>query len=179
MTDSAVFTPFLLPGETVRWSGRPKLGIGVRAEDLIAVPFSVLWCSFMFPSLSTPWGALGPLAIFNVCFAVLGVYLLVGRFAHDLWLRTRTHYALTQGRALIMRGRRLTAVDLLKADVVTLGGAGSDGVGSIRFGGETGWQWSARGWRMWAPVTSELIFADIDDAPRVFQQIETSRSRAA
>jgi hypothetical protein len=108
------FAPHLQPDEAVRWSGRPRQGLAWRGDDASKVPFSVLWLAFVLIWLwvARSWNA-GPLFIVpGTAFALVGVYFVFGRFFADAIDRAHTRYALTDQRALILRGRRLTSVEL-------------------------------------------------------------------
>jgi hypothetical protein len=41
-----VFSPELLPGETVQWTGRPNAAVIFHKEDWAMIPFSLLWGGF-------------------------------------------------------------------------------------------------------------------------------------
>ncbi len=54
----------------------------------------------------------GPIMIGpGIAFAIVGAYFLVGRFFADAIARTRMRYAVTDRRALILSGKRLTAIE--------------------------------------------------------------------
>jgi hypothetical protein len=103
--DQMRWRPWLLAGERLLWAGRPKRGLALRWADLYLVPLSLLWCAVTFglhggvriaeSDFSSPWLAI-PLA-------ALGLYLLAGRFLFDAFLRSRTFYAVTDHRVLILR----------------------------------------------------------------------------
>lgn len=73
--------PYLLPGETLLWTGRPDPAKHVGASDILAVPFSVLWCGFaIFWTISAVAGTSPRCALFGLPFVVLGLYFVFGRF---------------------------------------------------------------------------------------------------
>src|SRR5260221_3758109 len=92
------------PQEQLLWSGRPQQGLMFRASDVIAVPFTLVWCYLVFsdgdiftgraPLYFTPFGFL---------FAFTGFYGLIARWFVDAADRKRTLYALTSERVLIRR----------------------------------------------------------------------------
>lgn len=120
----------LEPGETLLWSGQPQAGFFLRPGELIAVPFLAFWgggmtafgliflgAFFVSPESLSPgaeWFIL-PLAPLMIA---AGLHALGGRFFHDVSLRGRTLYGLTDRRLLILSGvrwrfcreRRLTRV---------------------------------------------------------------------
>ena len=95
----AALTPYLHPGERLLWFGRPKQGLLLRGEDAFLIPFSLIWG---LPALSRlASGAIAFNAI-DLLFTVVGLYLLIGRFLVDMWLRAHTYYGLTERQALIV-----------------------------------------------------------------------------
>ena len=105
--DSSSWAPYLDEGERVLWEGRPDGRLFLlRRVDAFLIPFSVLWGGFAFiwtigaafagaPFFFVLWGDL---------FCLGGAYLIIGRFAHDARIRHHTRYAITNRRALIVRG---------------------------------------------------------------------------
>jgi hypothetical protein len=47
LQSSQPFQPYLLQGERIVWSGRPKQGIAFSRSDLMGIPFSIMWCGFI------------------------------------------------------------------------------------------------------------------------------------
>jgi hypothetical protein len=184
---SARFTPFLLPGEKVLWAGAPRGGLALTARDVFLVPFSLLWGGF---AIFWEWGALSgkapfPFALFGVPFVLIGLFLIVGRFFADAWLRSRTSYALTDRRVLIMRSGGWSAFKALNLDRLpeaTLSGAG-EGRGTIRFGAEArlwGAQGYGNGFAYWVPALDPTPqFLLIENAPVVFAMVQQRSQRGA
>lgn len=182
------FTSRLLPGERIVWNGRPRQGLMLSPRDVFLIPFSVLWCAFAvfwesMALIGTRGGAAGPVGVifplWGVPFILAGLYVTVGRFFHDAWIRSRISYALTDRRALILRGDQLTVVDLGRLSTVQLKGSGARG--TIVLGPEqdvmTAWR---GGWGVWLPSSgSAPRFIGIENAKSVFNQIETARAAAA
>lgn len=165
--------------ERLIWSGQPKGGILFRQADLIQIPFSIFWLGFAlfwFASASPGTRGVSFFSLFGVPFMLIGVYMLVGRFAVDAWRRSKTYYGLTNERALIARdlfGQSITSVDLAEVNEVTLSQRG-DGRGTITFGpgsaesGWSSWQWGPRR-RYVAPPAFEAI----EQAADVCQQVRS------
>ena len=119
----SLFQPDLLQSETIEWSGQPETSVNFNRTDIFLIPFSLLWggfALFALVALIFSWFAgtreaesiIGYLVgIFMIVFfAIIGVYLIVGRFAYKKWQKRRTHYALTNKRALVLSlsfGRKL------------------------------------------------------------------------
>ena len=128
----------LEPGEKLLWRGRPQSGIFMKPHDLYQIPFTLLWCGFAFfwewsvvargaPLLFKLWG---------IPFVIAGIYLVVGRFWVDAWMREETRYALTDRRIIIASGlftRKVQSLPLgaLSEISVTLT---RNGVGTVLFG---------------------------------------------
>lgn len=97
---------YLLPEETLVWTGRPDPGKHLGSSDAFLVPFSVFWGAFsifwVVQVLSS--GAPLPFALFGVPFVALGAYFVVGRFLVKARRKRQTAYGLTQGRALVAVG---------------------------------------------------------------------------
>jgi hypothetical protein len=147
----------LSPGEQVLWAGRPRQGIVFRGSDLLAIPFSLLWCGFAIfwehgvvtsnaPAFFTLWG---------IPFVLIGLYMVAGRFFFEAQQRARTFYAVTPERILIVAGvfsRTVKSLSLGTLSDVTLTERRS-GEGEITFGpqnafpsffGNSGWPGAQR-----------------------------------
>jgi hypothetical protein len=99
---------YLSRDEKLLWSGQPRGGIQFRGSDIFAIPFSLMWGGFAFfwefsvtrigtgaPTIFTLWG---------IPFVLMGLYLIIGRFFVDAWMRSKTQYFLTDQRVLIVSG---------------------------------------------------------------------------
>ncbi|WP_237153121.1 hypothetical protein [Oryzibacter oryziterrae] len=107
---NAAFSPYLLAGESIKWSGRPRSGLMTFPNDAYFIPFSLLWCGFaIFWTITgvLHWG-LQPMFALGCAFVLLGLFMVFGRFFADAWLRQATHYAVSDQRILILRTRPLT-----------------------------------------------------------------------
>jgi Bacterial PH domain len=124
--------------ERLLWSGAPEQGVRLRPSDALAIPFSLLWGGFAFfweysvlhkgaPLLFGLWG---------VPFVLVGLYMIVGRFFGDAYLRSRTQYGVTDQRVIIVSGwinREVKNLPLASMSDITLSER-SNGAGSIQFG---------------------------------------------
>lgn len=174
-----VFSPELLPGETIRWTGRPNPTIIFHTEDAYMIPITLFWggfAIFWFLGASGIWDVfsnrLNPVfhwfgIIWGTPFVLVGQYLIWGRFLYDRWRKGRTYYAITNRRALIvedgLRGRNVTAANFDTLPTINKK-VRSDGIGRIAFGGPVTGQWRSR-YSGPRPPT----FDDIDNADAIYQ----------
>jgi hypothetical protein len=184
MTDAELNSQ-LLPGERIVWSGRPKTGLLLTRRDWIMVPFSLVWGGFAIfweSAVITKAGVPPFFPVVGGLFVLAGLYLVVGRFFFDAWIRGRTYYALTNERVLILRAGpfgQFTALSLDRLPDASLTERGN-GVGTVRFGQSGLWGASNRSWAIWTPSLDPTPqFIAIDDARNVFNQIQTSARKRA
>ncbi len=74
--------------------------------------------------------------LWGVPFILIGIYLLIGRFLYDMWLRQDTYYGVTNFRILIQSGifgRSLKSISLTNLPEIILTRKES-GRGTISFG---------------------------------------------
>jgi hypothetical protein len=168
-----LFTSRLLRGERILWSGRPGQGLLLTEADIYAIPFSLLWCGLViFWTIgATRAAGFGPLLV-SAFFLCLGLYMLVGRFVVDAWIRRDLRYAVTNRRLLIARPApfsKFTALNLEQLPEVDLKER-KNGRGTIRFGQR------APAWGPYQAISPAFDpnpqFLAIDDARRVFDLIQ-------
>ena len=82
--------------------------------DALLIPFSLIWTGIVIAMFlpTMDFGPSGSPNLILIFFLLIGIYFSVGRFIHDAALRRRTSYALTDERALFLRGSKLTSLDL-------------------------------------------------------------------
>lgn len=126
------------PHEDVLWWGRPPRGIMLRKADWLVVPFSIAWCGMVLGAANSNWAKDASLfgTLFLLFFLAVGLYMLVGRFIHDGWLREHTFYAVTPTRALIVTRKAVQSIALDRLAEISLSES-RDGSGSIVFGPRT------------------------------------------
>jgi hypothetical protein len=174
--DTNDFTERLLKGEKIVWSGRPARGLMFTNRDWLMIPFSLLWGGFAIFWESTVLHTNAPtfMKLWGVPFVLIGLYIVVGRFLLDVWIRRNTGYAVTDKRVLILRFglfSKFSAVSLDRLPSVDLSER-ADGRGTIRFGAVSPY-WMGRGFSGWTPaLDSTPQFIAIDDARRVFDLIQ-------
>ena len=173
----------LSPGEQVLWTGRPRQGIVFRGSDLLAIPFSLLWCGFAIfwehgvvtsnaPAFFTVWG---------IPFVLIGLYMVAGRFFFEAQQRARTFYAVTPERILIVAGvfsRTVKSLSLATLTDVTLT-EGRNGEGEITFGPQNAFPsfFGNAGWPG-APRRQPPRFDLVPNAKSVYEKIRWAQRGA-
>ncbi|SRR5205823_3594326 len=170
--------------EKLLWSGQPRGGLRLRPADALLIPFSLMWGGFaiFWETSVLKQGAPGFFAVWGIPFVVVGVYLILGRFFVDAWQRSRTYYALTDQRAIIISGlatRQVKSLPLRTMSDITLSER-ADGSGSIALGPSSGpYTWFATsGWPgggTYRPPTFEMI----DNVRRVHTMLRDAQTNAA
>lgn len=171
----------LTRGEKLLWSGSPRQGLMFRAQDALMIPFNLLFTVFVIYMLND-LQAFPPTLFFRVwtvLFVLQGVYITVGRFFVESWVRSRTAYGVTDRRVLIVR-------NLLKRNVRSLGlhtlpemaiSRRGDG-GTITFGRPTG-IFGASGGNLFANSVTPFSALEIaSDAQRVYEIILSAHMSA-
>ncbi len=166
----------LLDGESVLWTSRPKQGLMFTERDRKLIPFSLLWGggSIFWEAMAVRWKAPAIFPIWGVPFVLTGLYLIVGRFLLDAWVRRGMTYAITNRRVLIERSgpfAKFIAVSINRLPNVTLTES-ADGRGTIRFG-EQATPLRGNGATTWTPSLDPTPqFLDIPDVRRVFDLVQ-------
>lgn len=186
----------LAPDEDVLWYGQPKPSVLFESSDIFLVPFSLLWGGFALfwegsviaallrgETKSGNGGDLLMFAIGGVVMVLAGLYLMVGRFFGKRWLRRRTHYVVTNMRAVSLvtiKTGRILSLDLgsLTAPAKSVR---KDGVGTIRLAKRSPWgnNQDNTGLDIIGYLSSRQkpppVFYDIADADRVYELINELR----
>jgi hypothetical protein len=102
----------LQEGESIRWTGRPALGLRMGRSDWLGLPGSLFFLAFAIFWNSGVWGPWGtdrhgsspPLffKLFGLPFLLYGAFLVFGRPFWEAYRRSRTYYGITGDRALIV-----------------------------------------------------------------------------
>jgi hypothetical protein len=105
--------PALVPGEQVLWSGQPDPSAIFAPIDALLIPFYTLWgvfAVFMTANLYSLGGGHGGGAslIFPIVFDAIGFYIVIGRFFVKAAGKRRTVYAVTDRRAIVIKGRQIS-----------------------------------------------------------------------
>lgn len=134
----AALQSVLEPQEQLQWWGRPKQGIMLRKSDILLIPFSCMWAGFAFfweYEVITQKNAPFFFMLWGIPFMCLGLYITLGRFFYDAWLRSQTYYGVTTERVVIVCGQSHKIIDLAGCHELRIEKSG-DGLGSIIFGSE-------------------------------------------
>jgi len=93
------------PEERILSEGTPAHGLLLTRRDAVLVPFSALWLAFavFWIGIVIRIGAPSFFILFGAVFVAAGLFIAVGRFAADAWLRSRTSYAVSKRPILIFR----------------------------------------------------------------------------
>jgi hypothetical protein len=175
------FRPYLTSGENIVWMGQPASGIRFRPGDIFLIPFSLLWGGFaiFWEAMALRAGAPLFFALWGIPFVLVGLYMIIGRFVVDAFARTRTRYAVTSRRALILSGLitpHIRSIDLKGTNDIGLSLRG-DGSGTISFqSGPMFGSWSGAGF--WPGVSryTPPAFEMIPEAKSVFDQIQFAKA---
>src|SRR5271166_1660814 len=173
----AAIQPELTPGETVLWAGRPNASVFFHRENLLLVPFSLLWGGFAIfweAGVAGYWGSgakpsHGPWTfglLFGAAFVVMGQYFIWGRFLVMAWKKRRTFYAVTNRRVMVVQNGfpRKMASGFIDTLPVLIKENARRGMGSLLFA-QPQPMWSRnRSWSAWDSMTIGDVpeFRDID-----------------
>jgi len=172
-----IFQDKLLEGETVIWAAQPGQGIILGGRDALMIPFSLIWGGFsIFWEVEVLSLKHSPtvMKFFGIPFLLVGVYIVIGRFLVDAYVRKRMYYAVTNHRILILRLSpfpSFTSLSLDRLPELKLT-EGRNGRGTISFGQQN--QGVGRnGFGAWTPSLDSIPkFISIDNAQNVFGMIQ-------
>jgi len=173
----------LMAGESLLWTGIPRQGFQLRSSDAMTIPFSLLWGGFAFfwetmvLTTNSPWF----FKLWGIPFVLVGVYLIIGRFALDSAEREKTAYGLTNTRAIIVSGLRSRTVKSLtlraQSDISLT--ESPDGSGTILFGTASMHGRVFLGPRTpWPGLPVPPAFEMIEDAKTVYSTIRSAQAAA-
>ncbi len=169
------------PGEHLIWWDRPRQGFLLRKADVFLVPFSLFWGGFaVFWEYSVATGgAPAHFKLWGIPFVAIGIYLIAGRFFHDIWRRSRLFYGLTGSRALIATPGSCRSIALDRLGEIHLQ-EGAGGEGSIAFGREPlQARVGVNGTASWTGAPAIPTFERIPDARGVHAAIREAQKKAA
>ncbi len=175
----------LSPSEQLLWWGRPLAGLRLRGSDAIGIPFSLMWGGFaiFWETMVIRTGAPFVFKLWGIPFVAVGLYLIAGRFLYDAWRRSRTAYAVTNERVILLSGGvRPSVLSLRLATIPAVSlTEGRGGVGTISFGGEAGIASFLGGMQGW-PGAARYVgpqFEHLPGARSVYETIQAVQRDAA
>jgi hypothetical protein len=179
------FRDELNPGERINWSGQPQQGLILRPADIFMIPFSLLWGGFaiFWESSVVAGGAPFFFMVWGIPFVVVGLYMIVGRFFFDSAQRSKTYYALTNERVIIISGvfsQNMKALDLKKLPEINISTKG-DGKGTIIFGAAhpMAWMYAGSSFPTMGRYQIAPSFDMIEEAKTVYQHIKRLQREGA
>src|SRR5512138_2866385 len=165
----------LNPGERIIWSGQPQQGLTLRPADIFMIPFSLMWGGFaiFWELTAVAGGAPFFFTLWGVPFVLVGLYVIFGRFFVDSIQRSKTYYAITNERAIIISGlfnQNTKSLDLKKLPEINLN-TKSNGRGTITFGAShpMAWMYAGSGFPNMGRYHVAPSFEMVDDAKMVYQ----------
>lgn len=169
-TDEFAFArPYVAPGDTVLWKGKPGKGHLLGPQDVVMIPFSIFWCGFaiFWEITALTSGAPSFMALFGIPFVAVGLYITVGRFIHSAHTRKRTAYVITRHKIIRARGNRIDVLDSKNMPPYRLV-ANRDGSGTIRFGENYYYAYGKR-----YVNNNQFTLENVPDAARVCQILDS------
>jgi hypothetical protein len=172
------FRDELNSGERIIWSGQPQQGFMLRPADALVIPFSFMWAGFAvfweFGVISS--GAPFFFMLWGIPFVLVGLYITIGRFFVDMLQRSRTFYALTTERVIILSGlftQNVKTIKLQRLPEINLT-TRSNGRGTITFGAShpMSWMYAGGGFPTTARYHMAPSFEMINNAKMVYQKIK-------
>jgi hypothetical protein len=181
----------LLPGETIHWYGKPNPWVLFTAGDSFLIPFSFLCGAFGFYweyttfNLESQILSGGPFTYLypatGIPVVLVALYLMIGRFFYKFWLKTKTTYAVSNKRLMVItlgrvrkeRFQFLNHIKMIRKSV------DKKGAGSLTFGdlGRGGMFTNAGIFLVDNDFQGVLSFFDIPDADEVYQLVEQLRPK--
>ena len=166
------------PAEHLVWAGAPREGLVLRPSDAAMIPFSLMWGGFTFFWEASVIQSNAPFffRLWGIPFVAAGIYLIVGRFFVDAYMRKRMAYGFTDQRVIILSGG-WSGVKSLPLDTLsdlTLTEKG-DGSGTITLGPASPWAaypLGLRGYR--APAAPAFEF--IENARQVYTRLREAQA---
>ncbi len=182
--------PELLSDETVLWEGRPDASVVFHREDILLIPFSLLWGGFAIFWEATAIGMHSRVVhpapwffvLWGIPFVIIGQYIIWGRFLVTAWKKRRTFYALTDRRVLVVQNgwsRKTSSAYLEDLPTLVKDGA-SENIGTLHFAPvASAWSGRGAGWGAWDGMSIEdvPVFRDIRQVDELYQLIAIRREQ--
>ena len=120
--------------------------------------------------------------IWGIPFVLVGQYLIWGRFFYSAWKKTRTYYAVTNRRVIVVQEgwKRQMASAYVDTLPTLIKEGDSGGTGTLRFA-QPEPMWSrGRGWGTWDSMSIGNVptFVDVQDVDNVYRLVSDLREKA-
>ena len=155
--------------ERVLWAERAGTRVfAFRPIDALLVPFSLVWGGVAVfwmitaTSIGAPWFFL----LFGSVFVVADFFIVFGRFFLDAWARSKTAYALTNKRALILKRGSLRAQPLAGSTIEISVKSGRNG--AVTFG-EKAKFFGSNNIGIWTGNDGSFTFREISNPSEVYK----------
>lgn len=182
--------PELTSGESILWAGQPNPHVIFHKQDMMLIPFSLMWGGFAIfweAGVAGFWGSASHAGsrwifgmIWGIPFVVVGQYLIWGRFVYAAWKKKRTHYAVTNRRVIVVQEgcNRQTSSAFIASLPTIVKEDRANGSGSLSFAtpalsGNLG----SGAWNTMA-VGAVPTFVDIDDVDSVYRLVSDLSEKA-
>jgi len=175
--DQIRLQPFMQSDENILWTGHPDRSRIFSSNDLVIVPFSLVWGGFAIFWMAGA-SSVDPLfALFGVPFVLIGQYFIWGRFLYKRWDRARTLYGLTDQRVLVLHGNTLQSTFVKQLGSVNQT-TRADGSGTLDFGGSSPGMayWGNSGLDFMTRGRMGTAFYDIPDVAQVYRLVNEARA---
>jgi hypothetical protein len=167
--------------EELLWNGQPKQGIIFRKSDVFAIPFSLLWGGFAIfwessvITTDAPWF----FKLFGIPFVLAGLYIIFGRFFFDAKQRSKSFYAVTNQRIIIINGvfsRAVKSMNLRTLSDISLTES-KNSEGTITFGPSSPFSSMFGGFSGWPGTAGQMSpqFDSIQNAKQVYEIIQKAQ----
>jgi Bacterial PH domain len=170
--------------EELLWSGQPKQGVIFRNSDMLAIPFSLMWGGFAIfwessvLTTNAPWF----FKLWGIPFVLVGLYMIFGRFFFDAKQRSKSFYAVTSQRIIIVNGVFNRAVKSmnLKTLADTSFFETKNNEGTIIFGTASPFSAMLSGFSGWPGAAAQMApqFDSIQNAKQVYEIIQKAQRSA-
>ncbi|MEO1798134.1 MAG: hypothetical protein AAFR53_14155 [Pseudomonadota bacterium] len=173
MKKSEGWERYLHDGERIVWQGQPDRRIFIfRPAELMLIPFSAIWFGFVIYIASAAPLTAEPSSAVLILFMLVGVYFLIGRFFVDRYIRTRTSYALTEKRALILASAFKTRLRELPIPQTLQVGFDDAPRGSVRLGPQPEGSFMSNGLAVWHSDDGSFTFGEIENPKSVYDLVQ-------
>ncbi len=139
------------------------------------IPFSILWGGFALFWNASVWTTDAPLffKLFGLPFLFVGLYITAGRFYHDAWRRSKTVYALTDQRAIIVTRTGSQKIRSMPVNANTAIEIEQGEGTSVYFGPRTTGMNQMNSIGVWSGASSDFAFERVADGSALLSSIDS------